>query len=67
MAAQKAPTQSPEIREYAQALYAAHGEKSLVEVAQRARDLEKNGDHEEAGNWRRIERTIQEIRGPRQS
>jgi hypothetical protein len=67
MAAQKAPTQSPDIREYAQALYAAHGEKSLAEAAQRARDLEKKGDHEEARNWRRIESTLQEIRGPRQS
>jgi hypothetical protein len=67
MAAQKTPTQSPDIREYAQALYTAHGEKSLAEAAQRARDLEKKGDHEEARNWRRIESTLQEIRGPRQS
>jgi hypothetical protein len=67
MATQKTPTQTTDIREYAQSLYAAHGEKSLAEAAQRAREFEKNGNHEEAKNWRRIESTLQEIRGPRQS
>lgn len=67
MATQKTPTQTTDIREYAHSLYAAHGEKSLAEAAQRAREFEKKGDHEEARNWRRIESTLQEIRGPRQS
>ncbi|MGE0062674.1 MAG: hypothetical protein AB7T86_11415 [Xanthobacteraceae bacterium] len=67
MATAKTTAQSTDIREYAHSLYAAHGEKSLAEAAQRAREFEKNGNQEEARNWRRIEQTLQEIRGPRQS
>lgn len=67
MTTQKTPMQAGDIRDYAHSLFAAHGEKSLVEAAQRARDLEQKGDREEAKNWRRIEATLQEIRGPRQS
>ncbi|MGO9389888.1 hypothetical protein [Rhodoblastus sp.] len=56
--------QETEIQDYARQLFDAHGDKALVEAAQKARSLEEKGDKEEAETWRRIEAAIKLMRGP---
>jgi hypothetical protein len=56
--------QETEIQDYARQLLDAHGDKALVEAAQKARSHEEKGNHEEAKTWRRIEAAIKLMRGP---
>jgi hypothetical protein len=56
-----------EIRDVAQQLLQAHGDNAIVEAAQRTRALEEQGHHAEAMTWRRVEATLQRMRGPHQS
>ena len=58
--------QQVEIREHARVLWDAHGPKAIAMVAQRARDLEEQGDKRNAENWRRIEAALLVRRGPPQ-
>lgn len=59
--------QAMEIQEHARKMLAAYGDRAQLEVAQKASALEKNGDDERAKDWRRIEKAIQHMRGPRAS
>jgi hypothetical protein len=56
-----------DVHRYARELKEAHGSKALAEAAQRAVDFEKQGDDEQAKNWRRVEAALEEIQGPHQS
>ena len=56
-----------EIQEHARKLKDAHGDKAILEAAEKARELEEAGDREQAENWRRIEAALMQMRGPRAS
>jgi len=56
-----------EIQEHARKLLDAHGDKALVEAAQKAKALEAQGDTEQAQTWRRIEAALRQIQGPHES
>jgi hypothetical protein len=53
-----------EIQEHARKLQDAHGEKAVLEAAQKAREMEAAGDREQAETWRRIEAALMQMRGP---
>ena len=53
-----------EINDYARQLFEAHGNKSIVEAAQKAHSYEEKGRTEEAQTWRRIEAALKVMRGP---
>lgn len=59
--------QAMEIQEHARKLLAAHGDRAILEAAQKARSLEESGDTAAAEDWRRIEKALQHMRGPRES
>jgi hypothetical protein len=54
------------VPDYARRLFEAHGVKAIAEAAQKASDLEKKGDKQQAETWRRIEAALKEMRGPHQ-
>ncbi|MBO6602802.1 MULTISPECIES: hypothetical protein [Paracoccaceae] len=54
-----------DIIRYARALYRAHGDRAEAEAAQRVRVETDAGNTAEAETWRRIRRSIHEMRGPR--
>jgi len=56
-----------EIQDHARKLIEVHGEKAIVEAAQKARTFEEHGDTEQATIWRRIEAALMQMRGPRES
>src|SRR5437667_4669151 len=56
-----------EIHDYARQLLEAHGARAIVEAAQNASNLEKQGEVELAKDWRHIEEAIKLMRGPHQS
>ena len=56
-----------EIQEHARKLKDAHGDKAILEAAEKARELEEAGDREQAENWRRIEAALIQMRGPHAS
>lgn len=56
--------QAIEIQEHARKLKDAHGDKAVLEAAQKARELEEAGDREQAETWRRIEAALMQMRGP---
>ncbi len=56
-----------EIHDYARQLLEAHGARAIVEAAQNAINLEKQGEVELAKDWRHIEEAIRLMRGPHQS
>ena len=53
-----------EIRDYSRRLLGAHGEKAELEAAQRAVACERQGERDQARDWRRIQATLKEMRGP---
>lgn len=53
-----------EIQDQARRLYDAHGNRAIAEAAQKAVDLERHGNRDEAQTWRRIEKALLVIRGP---
>ncbi|HEU4475190.1 MAG TPA: hypothetical protein VFR71_00635 [Methyloceanibacter sp.] len=55
------------IHDYARRLIGAHGEKAEFEAAQRATICERQGEKDQADDWRRIQAAIKEMRGPRVS
>jgi hypothetical protein len=59
--------QETDIQDYARQLLEAHGEKAVVEAAQKACALEKEGDNEQAETWRHIEAALKLMRGPHES
>lgn len=56
-----------EIQEHARKLLDAHGDRAIVEAAQKAKSLEVSGSTDEAKDWRRIEAALKQMRGPRSS
>lgn len=54
-----------EIQEHARKLYQAHGDKAVLEAAQKAKSLEETGSADDARTWRRIEAALKQMRGPR--
>jgi hypothetical protein len=56
--------QEIDIEDYARQLLEAHGDKAIVEAAQKACVLEKQGDNEQAETWRHIEAALKLMRGP---
>ena len=60
------PMDAIQTTEYARALLSARGNKAMAEAAQRMRDSEEAGKHDEAEDWKRIRLAISEMRGPHQ-
>ena len=56
-----------EIHDYARRFLGTHGDKAEAEAARRAADFEKQGDRQEAQDWRRIQAAISSMRGPHTS
>jgi hypothetical protein len=56
-----------EVHNFARQLLEAHGDRALVEAAQRASALEKEGKREEAETWRHIEAALKIMQGPHES
>ncbi len=52
------------IHDYARQLLEAHGDKAVVEAAQKACAFEKQGENEQAETWRHIEAALKLMRGP---
>ena len=52
------------IHDYARQLLEAHGDKAVVEAAQKACAFEKQGENEQAETWRHIETALKLMRGP---
>lgn len=59
--------QASEVHSYARKLYAAHGDNAELEAAQKAREFEQAGDHDQAEVWNRVRAVIAELRGPNMS
>ena len=55
-----------EIHDYARQLLEAHGDRAVVEAAQKAVSFEKQGANDQAQTWRRIEEALKLMRGPHQ-
>jgi len=58
---------SSTIHDYARRFVGAHGDKAELEAAQRAAECERQGQKDQAGDWRRIQAAIKEMRGPNAS
>ncbi len=58
---------STDIHAAARQLLDAHGNKAIAEAAQKAVQLEKSGQTEQAQNWRQIETALKQMVGPRES
>jgi hypothetical protein len=56
-----------EVHEYARRLLEAHGDKAELEAAQKVTECERNGDKDQANDWRRIQAAISQMRGPLES
>lgn len=56
-----------EIQAHAAKLMAAHGAKAVIEAAEKARKFEQSGDEEQARDWRRVSKMLQQMRGPHAS
>jgi hypothetical protein len=56
-----------EIQDYAQQLFAAHGDKAVVEAARKALTCEEQGEREQAESWRHVEAALKIMRGPHAS
>jgi hypothetical protein len=53
-----------EIQTHARKLFEVHGTKALAEAAQMVRQYEERGEKNLAEDWRRIEKALQQLRGP---
>jgi hypothetical protein len=56
--------QEMDIHDYARQLLDAHGDRAVVEAAQKASALEQQGQSEQAQTWRQIEAALKSMRGP---
>ncbi len=52
---------------FARSLLSTHGNKAELEAAQRAVQCDRDGDRDQAQDWRRIQTAIREMRGPHES
>jgi hypothetical protein len=64
---EEAAMQALEIQEQARLLFAARGDKAIVEAAQKALQLKAEGREEDARDWRRIEAALVLMAGPRET
>ncbi|MEO0691390.1 MAG: hypothetical protein AAFY90_00775, partial [Pseudomonadota bacterium] len=55
------------VAEYAQALYAAHGDKAEAEAARKANAARDARKLDEAESWQAVRASIRRLRGPNQS
>jgi hypothetical protein len=53
-----------EIYDYARQLLEAHGDKAVIEAAQKACACEEKGEKEQAETWRHVEAALKLMRGP---
>lgn len=56
--------QEIDIHDYARQLLDAHGDRAIVEAAQKASALEQQGQSDKAQTWRQIEAALKSMRGP---
>jgi hypothetical protein len=56
--------QEIDIHDYARQLLDAHGDRAVVEAAQKASALEQQGQSEQTQTWRQIEAALKLMRGP---
>jgi hypothetical protein len=56
--------QEIDIHDNARQLLDAHGDRAIVEAAQKASALEQQGQSEQAQTWRQIEAALKSMRGP---
>ena len=56
-----------DISAVARHLFDAQGAKAIAEAAQKAMSFDKAGETEQAKFWQRVEATLREMSGPRQS
>jgi hypothetical protein len=59
--------QESDVQEHARKLLDALGARAVAKAAQQASRLEAQGDTQDAETWRRIEKTLKQMSGPRQS
>jgi tryptophan 2,3-dioxygenase len=52
------------VYDYARRLFDAHGANAIAEAAQKASQLEQQGNRAEAETWRHIEAALKMMRGP---
>ena len=57
----------PDISALARRLFETQGARAIAEAAQKADSYADDGDAEQADLWRRVEATLREMRGPRQT
>ena len=55
------------IHEYARRLIESHGDKAVLQAAQKRNGFERVGDATQAEIWRRVEAALREMRGPHAS
>ena len=55
------------IHEYARRLIETHGDKAILQAAQKRNGFERVGDSTQAEIWRRVEAALREMRGPHAS
>ena len=55
------------IHEFARRLKDSHGEKAMLEAAQKRAGFERDDDRVQAEIWRKVEAVLKEMRGPRAS
>jgi len=55
------------VHEIARQMLERHGQEAIAQAAQKALACERNGDAQEAREWRHIEDAIKMMRGPHQS
>jgi hypothetical protein len=55
------------IHDYARRFIGTHGDKAELEAAQRAAECERQGEKQQAVDWRKIQAAIKEMRGPHAS
>lgn len=53
-----------QIDDYANRLYAAHGDKAEYEAAQKAKAAKESGKTDEAEQWQQVRSKIRILRGP---
>ena len=56
--------EAKQIHDYARRFVGAHGERAELEAAQKAAECERQGQKDQAVDWRRIQAEIKEMRGP---
>ncbi|MEQ1577457.1 MAG: hypothetical protein ABL894_07380 [Hyphomicrobium sp.] len=57
--------QAIEVQDHARKLMESLGPRAIAEAAHRASALESEGDKGRAQDWRRIEKALRQMQGPR--